>query len=360
MIRPTATDPVKFTPEDWQLASYDYVLPPEAIASRPQERRDASRLLVHNVATAATAHTHFHDLATHLPPGCTLVLNRSRVFPCRLRGQKATGGECEAFVLSLRPREGRYQVLLRAGGKRKVGETFQFGPLTLALEELGEEGTFWVRPSLSHEAFLALLETEAGIPIPPYIRDGVADERDRSDYQTVYAGESGSVAAPTAGLHFTPELLDELRARGHRIAYVTLHVGLGTFRPVKSDDIREHHMHAESFSVDDENAALIREADVIVAVGTTSLRVLESCWRPTGFEFPAEGEFRDTRIFLHPGVPVHSIHGLITNFHLPQSSLLMLVSALAGRERMLGLYREALEKDYRFFSYGDAMLLIRG
>lgn len=355
-------DRVNFTEADLRLSSYDYDLPTGLIAARPLEKRDASRLFAHDIAANLSTHTHFHQLPHFLPPGATLVLNQSKVFPCRLLGVKPSGGEVEAFVLSLLPRGGElYQVLLKASGKRKPGEQFIFGELTLELMELGEEGTFWVRPNLSRENFLNLLEHQASIPIPPYIRDGKADERDRTDYQTVYARETGSVAAPTAGLHFTPALLEELKRRGHHIAFVTLHVGLGTFKPVKASTITDHQMHAETYAVSSADAELIqRSAGNLVAVGTTSLRVLESCWTPAGFDFPAEGESRQTRIFLHPGKPIHSICGLITNFHLPQSSLLMLVSALAGRERMLGLYREAIEQRYRFFSYGDAMFLKRG
>ncbi len=349
---------VNFTPADWDLTSYDYALPPELIADRPAPRRDASRLLIHDLPTGETRHGLFPGLLEALPPGATLVFNQSRVFPCRLRGQRPTGGEAEAFVLSLVPRDGLYQVLLKASGKRRPGESFHFDGLTLEMVELGEEGTFWVRPNLAHDAFLAELERQATLPIPPYIRDGVADERDRADYQTVYARSTGSVAAPTAGLHFTPELLEELRRRGHPLAFVTLHVGLGTFRPVKEADIRRHHMHEEIFEVAPEDARTIAAADGnLVAVGTTSLRALESCWTEQGFH-PPEGPAR-TRIFLHPGVPVRSIRGLLTNFHLPQSSLLMLVSALAGRERTLALYEEAVRERYRFFSYGDAMFLKR-
>lgn len=343
-------DPVNFT-----LSAYDYELPAELIAARPIPGRSGSRLLV---ASDPIQHAHFRDLPDHLPAGATLVFNQSRVFPCRLVGHKPTGGEVEAFVLSLRPRAGLYQVLLRAAGKRKVGEHFQFGALTLELSELGDEGTFWVKPNLAHQDFLALLEKDGGIPIPPYIRDGRSDEQDRRDYQTVYAKEAGSVAAPTAGLHFTPELLRELEERGFKTAFVTLHVGLGTFKPVKTADIRDHKMHAETFHVEAAEAEKIRSGrGNIFAVGTTALRVLESCWREGEFDFPAPGETRETRIFLHPGKTVHSIRGLITNFHLPQSSLLMLVSALLGRERTLELYQLAVSEKYRFFSYGDAMLL---
>jgi S-adenosylmethionine:tRNA ribosyltransferase-isomerase len=347
--------PVKITPQDFELSSYDYELPLERIAERPAPGRVNSRLMV---VTDTVQHANFREIGQHLPPGATIVFNRSRVFPCRLLGKKPSGGEVEAFVLSLIPREGLYQVLLKASGKRKVGETFIFGELQLALTELGEEGTFWVKPNVAHADLLTLLEREAGIPIPPYIREGRSDEQDKRDYQTVYAKESGSVAAPTAGLHFTDELLSELRAQGFKTAFVTLHVGLGTFKPVKTSDIREHQMHAETYMVDAENAALIKASKGnIIAVGTTTLRVLESSWHEGDFDFPAPGETRQTRIFLHPGKEVHSIQGLITNFHLPQSSLLMLVSTLLGRERTLALYQEAVNAGYRFFSYGDAMLI---
>lgn len=351
-------DSVNTTPEDRELKAYSYVLPPELVAERPVPGRVGSRLLAHDIPTDTTAHGLFKELGAFLPPQSTLVLNRSKVFPCRLVGQKTSGGEAEAFILSLTPREGLYQVLLRASGKRKLGEKLLFPRLTLDLVEYGEEGTFWVRPNVAHLDFLRLLNQHAGIPIPPYIRDGIADEQDRTDYQTVYAQDEGSVAAPTAGLHFTPEFLKSLEEMGHTIAYVTLHVGLGTFKPVKSADITEHRMHSESFMVDPSEAEKIRQGQGhLVAVGTTSLRVLESSFTGHDFDFPALNETRQTRIFLHPGIPVRSISGLVTNFHLPQSSLLMLVSALAGRRRVLRLYEEAVRERYRFFSYGDAMFL---
>lgn len=350
--------PVNFTPADFALKSYDYELPAELIAERPAPGRLNSRLMVIDGETVQ--HASFKDLLAFLPKNATVVMNQSRVFPCRLVGAKPTGGEVEAFVLSLAPRAGLYQVLLRASGKRKLEEVFHFGALSLKLEELGEEGTFWVKPNLNHEAFLNLLEREAGIPIPPYIRHGKSDEQDKSDYQTVYAKESGSVAAPTAGLHFTPELLEELKKHGHEIAFVTLHVGLGTFKPVKTEDIRDHSMHAERFYVETSEAQKIQKSfGNIVAVGTTTLRVLESSWTPDGFKFPTQDAPGETRIFLHPGVEVKSIQGLITNFHLPQSSLLMLVSSLLGREKTLELYKLAVREKYRFFSYGDAMLIRR-
>ena len=350
--------PVNFTPKDFELKSYDYELPAELIAERPAPGRLNSRLMV--IEGDKVQHTSFKDLLSFLPKNATLVMNQSRVFPCRLVGAKPTGGEVEAFVLSLAPRAGLYQVLLRASGKRKIEEVFHFGELSLKLEELGEEGTFWVRPNLHHDEFLNLLERDAGIPIPPYIRNGKSDEQDKLDYQTVYAKESGSVAAPTAGLHFTPELLEELKKHGHEVAFVTLHVGLGTFKPVKTEDIRAHSMHAERFYVEKEEATKIQKSfGNIVAVGTTTLRVLESSWTPEGFKFPTKVAPGETRIFLHPGVEVKSIQGLITNFHLPESSLLMLVSSLLGREKTLELYKLAVREKYRFFSYGDAMLIRR-
>ncbi len=346
----------KIDPRDLELSSYHYDLPSELIAERPAPGRSNSRLLV--VDESAHAHRRFSELPQLLAPRTTLVLNRSRVYPCRLLGTRPSGGAAEAFILSLRPKDGLYPALLKASGKRRVGERFVFGDLQLELGEIGGDGEFWLRP-IGVELVSYLLERGA-IPIPPYIRNGLSDERDKEDYQTVYARELGSVAAPTAGLHFTPELLATLAEQGHRIAYVTLHVGLGTFRPVKSATITEHQMHEEFYFVDEENAALIKSAPgPIIAVGTTALRALESSWSAEGFDFPSPEAPGATRIFLHPGKRVRSIQGLITNFHLPESSLLMLVSALVGRERVLALYREAIEERYRFFSYGDAMFIRR-
>ncbi len=338
---------------DFNLKAYDYDLPRELIAERPAPDRHGSRLLVCSPSTHV--HQQFVDLPDLLPAGSTLVLNRSKVFPCRLQGHKASGGEAEMFILSLKACEGLYQVLLKASGKRKVGEIFVFHQLKFTLQELGVEGTFWIKPHLIESAFLVFLERHADIPIPPYIRDGKSDEQDKRDYQTIYAQESGSVAAPTAGLHFTEEIFQRLKEKGITIAYVTLHVGLGTFRPVKSEDIREHKMHAETFTIAPEDVEKIQKAREIYAVGTTSLRVLESCQRSGSY--PRAGEWRETDIFLYPGQEIKSIQGLITNFHLPQSSLIMLVSTLLGRERTLALYQEAIRERYRFFSYGDAMLI---
>jgi S-adenosylmethionine:tRNA ribosyltransferase-isomerase len=249
--------------------------------------------------------------------------------------------------------------MVRASGKRKVGDTFLFGELTAKIEHLNGDGTFGVSFNKSHEELLNVLEEIGKIPIPPYIRGGESDELDKKTYQTVYAKETGSVAAPTAGLHFSDELLENLKSQGHKIATVTLHVGAGTFAPVKAQNILEHKMHEEFYSIDQENLGIIQNARFRVAVGTTTLRTLESSWQDDNIKFDNPGSLKSTSIFLHPGKKVHSIDAMVTNFHLPGSSLIMLVSALIGREKTLEIYKIAIEKKYRFFSYGDGMLIIR-
>lgn len=336
---------------DYQLSSYDYELPPELIAERPVPDRHSSRLLVYNEATDSVTHATFRDLPRFLPDHSTLIFNRSKVFPCRLLGKKSTGGEAEVFLLTLAPVVGAYEALIGTTGKKKVGDTFYFGELVARIEVINPHGTFQVSFNVSPEKLPEILEKVAKIPIPPYIRNGESDEEDKKTYQTVYAKETGSVAAPTAGLHFSPELLSELEKK-HTLATVTLHVGIGTFAKVKVENILEHKMHEEIYTIDSENIAKIKDAKFKVAVGTTSLRTLES--------FDRSGEATSaTSIFLHPGVEVKSIDALITNFHLPKSTLLMLVSSLIGREKTLWLYRLAVEERYRFFSYGDGMLILR-
>lgn len=336
---------------DNQLSSYDYDLPPELIAERPVPDRHSSRLLVYDEATDTVTHATFRDLSRFLPAHSTIVLNRSKVFPCRLLGKKITGGEAEVFLLTLTPVRGSYEALIRTTGKKKIGETFYFGELSARVEEINPQGTFQVSFNVNPEDLPAILEKVAKIPIPPYIRNGESDDDDKKTYQTVYAQETGSVAAPTAGLHFSSELLKELEGK-HTLATVTLHVGIGTFAKVKVENILEHKMHEEIYTIDRENLAKISEAKFTVAVGTTSLRTLESYQRSG----EASGA---TSIFLHPGIEVKSIDALITNFHLPKSTLLMLVSSLIGREKTLSLYRLAVEERYRFFSYGDGMLILR-
>lgn len=343
---------------DFSLQSYDFPLPPELIADRPVSDRHSSKLLVYNHKTGEITHSCFREINQFLPPEATLVFNRSRVFPCRLLGRKLTGGEVELFLLSLISSEEHYPAMLRASGKRKEGDFFEFGKLTAVITRVLGDGTFLVKFNFNHDELLSFLEEEGRIPIPPYIRGGQSDAQDKLQYQTVYAKETGSVAAPTAGLHFSQELLEELKAHGHPLATVTLHVGAGTFAPVKAENILEHKMHAELFTIDAENLKTIQAATYRVAVGTTTLRTLESSWRDGNVRFEGNG-FQSTDIFLHPGKQVHSIDALVTNFHLPQSSLLMLVSALVGREKILEIYRIAIENKYRFFSYGDGMLILR-
>jgi S-adenosylmethionine:tRNA ribosyltransferase-isomerase len=344
---------------DLELKSYHFDLPSDLIADRPVPDRHSSKLMVYDEAKDQVIHSTFSEIQEFLPKNTTLVFNRSRVFPCRLIGNKVSGGEVEVFVLSLLHFDGLYPAMIRASGKRKEGEIFHFGELTARLEKVIGDGTFSVSFNKSHQDLLTILETIGKIPIPPYIRNGESDDLDKKNYQTVFAKEAGSVAAPTAGLHFSEELLNKLKSSGIKMGTVTLHVGAGTFSPVKSAHILDHKMHEEFFTIDEENLKIIREAQFRVAVGTTTLRSLESSWTKGNIEFSKPGEMKSTSIFLHPGKVVHSIDALVTNFHLPQSSLIMLVSSLIGREKTLSLYQTAIENKYRFFSYGDGMLILR-
>lgn len=341
---------------DLLTESYNYELDPKRIADRPIEGRHHSKLLVYDQRTDTVTHTHFHKIADFLNKDDLLVLNESKVFPCRLTGTKPTGGAIELFILSLIPENGFYPAMIKSNSKKKVGDEFVFDELTATVEDRSAEGDFLVSFNLNHDKLLDFLEAKAQIPIPPYIRGGVADEKDKSDYQTVYAKNVGSVAAPTAGLHFTEDVFETLKNKGIEKAFVNLHVGAGTFKPVNAENITDHHMHKEYFDIADDQLEVINQHKNKIAVGTTSLRVLESCYRDGKVVLP---EDKATSIFLHPGVDVQSISGIITNFHLPKSTLIMLVASLLGREKTLSLYQEAIENDYRFFSYGDAMLIIR-
>lgn len=343
---------------DHQLDSYQYELPQHLIASRPSQKRDHSRLLVYNQKTDQVSHHYFHELKNLLPEDAHLVLNSSKVYPCRLMGQKPTGGKCEIFLLSLGDEvdlEFYYHCLIKSRGKKEVGDSFEFDEYVKAtIYKIHDDGTFTITFNLDHEYLLDYLERKALVPLPPYIRDGQSDEKDKKDYQTVYAKELGSVAAPTAGLHFTKELLESI---DH--SFVSLHVGLGTFKPVDTDDIRNYNIHSEYYSVQKDQLDRINQNKKnLFAVGTTSLRVLESSLNQAG-EFEASPLQNETNIYLYPGKEVRSIKGMITNFHLPGSSLIMLVSAIIGREKTLELYKIAIENEYRFFSYGDAMLILR-
>ncbi len=350
---------------DLLLSSYNYELPPELIADRPASKRDESRLLIYKMSDQSITHTTFKDLPQFLPKESLLLLNQTKVFACRLFGKKESGGKAELFFLSLETRlDGAYPCLIKCSGKKKEGDLFLVGgeenPVEVRLLEKTEEGDFWVTLS---SPLNDVLENFGKIPIPPYIRKGESDSKDQKDYQTVFAKDSGSVAAPTAGLHFTDEVFQKLDQRSIERAFVTLHVGRGTFAPVKEENLKNHKMHTETYYFNEENRERVIRAQEqgkkIFCVGTTSLRALESAIDEKGSLSVEPGRMYTTDIFLHPGVDVQSVDGLITNFHLPESTLLMLVSSLIGREKTLELYREAVRLGYRFFSYGDAMLILR-
>ena len=332
-----------------------YELPPELIAQTPLTQRDSSRLLIMDRETGAVQHRHFHDLTEELRPGDCLVLNNSRVLPARLLGKRATGGAVELLLLKDTGGD-TWECLTKPGRKTPVGAELSFGDGLLTATVVGaqEDGNKLVQFHY-RGIFLEILEQLGKMPLPPYIKEEL---QDRERYQTVYSKVNGSAAAPTAGLHFTSELLAAIEAKGVRLAWVTLHVGLGTFRPVKAEEITEHHMHAEFCMLSAETAALLNETRArggrIICVGTTSCRTLES--------FAAEdGSFTErsgwTDIFIYPGYRFKAMDALITNFHLPESTLIMLVSAFAGREKVLNAYKIAVEQRYRFFSFGDAMFI---
>ncbi|GAB4409819.1 MAG: tRNA preQ1(34) S-adenosylmethionine ribosyltransferase-isomerase QueA [Bacteriovoracaceae bacterium] len=316
-------------------------------------------MLIYRQSQDEVIHSHFDQIGQFLPESSVLAINQSKVFPCRLLVKKSTGGKGEIFVLT--PTLDQYHSfvgLIKTSGKKRIGDVFldQNSEGQFKITELLVDGTFKIQ--LLKGDFDKILHESAKIPIPPYIRDGESDEADKVDYQTVFAKVEGSVAAPTAGLHFTPELMDQLKSQGHDFAPVVLHVGLGTFRPVKAERITDHHMHEEKFFIEKSSLDLLNSQRPVIAVGTTSLRTLESSFDPIKKNYRGD-KWSETSIFLYPGIPVHSIQGLITNFHLPESTLLMLVSAILGREKTLELYRMAVQEKYRFFSYGDAMLILR-
>ena len=339
-----------------KTSDFDFQLPDELIAQTPLERRDASRLLVLDKGSGATRHMHFYDLPTLLRPGDCLILNDSRVLPARLLGHREPGGGAVEVLLLVDRGEKVWECLVRPGRKLKPGTRLSFGDGLLKAEVLSVEegGNRLIRFEYSG-IFLELLEQLGRMPLPPYIK---AELQDPERYQTVYSREVGSAAAPTAGLHFTKELLMQIEEMGVRICYVTLHVGLGTFRPVKAEEIAEHEMHSEYCVVPSDTAETVNrtkaEGGRIICVGTTSCRTVESFAEEDG-TLKAGGRW--TNIFIYPGYRFKVLDCLITNFHLPQSTLVMLVSALAGREHILSAYREAVEMRYRFFSFGDAMFI---
>lgn len=336
---------------------FDFDLPQHLIAQTPLEDRTASRLLVMDRETGEVAHRHFRDLTDELEAGDLLVLNDTKVLPARLIGTKEDTGATIEVLLLKEIGSDRWETLVKPAKRVKVGTvvTFGDGRLQATCTAIGEQGgrEFTFR---YEGIFYELLDQLGQMPLPPYITESLDDQ---SRYQTVFAKERGSAAAPTAGLHFTDEILDELREKGVKIAFITLHVGLGTFRPVSVDTIEDHTMHAEYYVMTEETAAQIRETKAnggrVVAVGTTSTRTLETIASEHGGQIVAASGW--TSIFIYPGYEYKAIDGLVTNFHLPKSTLLMLLSAFAGREHVLAAYQEAVKEEYRFFSFGDAMFI---
>ncbi|MDM0494230.1 tRNA preQ1(34) S-adenosylmethionine ribosyltransferase-isomerase QueA [Clostridium perfringens] len=339
-----------------KVSDFYFELPEELIAQYPLEKRDSSRLMVLDKKTGEIEHRKFHDILEYLNEGDTLVLNNTRVLPARLIGEKEeTGGKIE-FLLLKRIEGDKWECLAKPGRKAKVGTVFTFGEgkLKAIVREIGEEGNRIIE-FMYDGIFEQVLDELGQMPLPPYIHEKLED---KERYQTVYSKEKGSAAAPTAGLHFTEELLKEIKDKGVNIAYLTLHVGLGTFRPVKVDDVNNHVMHSEYYHLDKENADLINKTKEagkrVIAVGTTSSRTLETIGDENGRVREQSGW---TDIFIYPGYKFKIVDNLITNFHLPESTLIMLVSALAGQDNIMNAYNTAVKEKYRFFSFGDSMFI---
>ena len=346
-----------------KISDFDYELPAELIAQRPTEKRDVCRLMVMDRAKGSIEHKHFYDILDYLNRGDCLILNNSKVLPARLFGEKEGTGAKIEFLLIKRIEGDRWETMVKPGKRLKPGDSVSFGDSFRAeIVDYGPDGTRIV--DFKYEGiFMERLEELGKMPLPPYIeRESTIEDKDM--YQTVYCKEEGSVAAPTAGLHFTDELLKKAEEKGVKLAYVTLHVGIGTFRPVKCENVEDHSMHFEEYFIDEENAALIndtiRKGGRIISVGTTSTRTVESAAyfdEELGRYQVAAGS-GNTDIFIYPGYKFKIIEALITNFHLPKSTLLMLISALYDREKILEAYEIAVKEKYRFFSYGDACLII--
>ena len=332
-----------------------YDLPEELIAQTPLSQRDSSRLLILDRDSGGVEHKHFYDIIDYLRPGDCLVMNDSRVLPARLLGNRPTGGAVELLLLKDLG-DKKWECLAKPGRKLLAGQEIVFGDgkLTAIVTEVKDDGNRIVEFHYNG-IFLEVLDQLGKMPLPPYIKEEL---QDRERYQTVYSRETGSAAAPTAGLHFTNELLDRIREKGIQTAFITLHVGLGTFRPVKAEDINDHHMHAELCMINKETAELLnatkKAGGRIICVGTTSCRTLESLVNEDG---TFEEKSKWTEIFIYPGYQFKAMDGLITNFHLPESTLVMLVSAFAGRKYVLNAYEQAVQQKYRFFSFGDAMFI---
>lgn len=333
-----------------------YELPEELIAQYPMEDRSNSRLLVLDKETGDIEHRRFKDIIEYLNPGDTLVLNDTRVLPARLFGNRIGKEESIEFLLLKRTSDDTWETLVKPGKKARIGHTIEFGNGLLVgdIVDIGEEGTRFIKFKYTG-IFEEILDQLGQMPLPPYIHEKL-DDRER--YQTVYSKHPGSAAAPTAGLHFTEELLEEIKAKGINIAFITLHVGLGTFRPVKVENILDHHMHSEFYVLNKEAADIINKTKEaggrVIAVGTTTSRTLETVADENGFVQEKSGW---TDIFIYPGYKFKTVDALITNFHLPESTLMMLVSALASREMIINTYNIAVKEKYRFFSFGDAMFI---
>ncbi|MDD5291307.1 MAG: tRNA preQ1(34) S-adenosylmethionine ribosyltransferase-isomerase QueA [Patescibacteria group bacterium] len=353
-----------------RLSDFDYNLPKNLIAQKPIKPRDHSRLLLISKKTGKVGHKHFYDILDYLKAGDVLVLNNSKVMPARLIGKKETGGKIEVFLLN-KIKNNLWQCLL-GGKRRRPGLEIKFGrELRCRIVKDNKDGTWEIKFNKSGKEFMKVVGKIGLTPLPPYIKRNIGRRADNEDYQTVYADDKkiGSVAAPTAGFHFTPALLKKLRKKGVLLKYVTLHVGLGTFAPVKVDNIKKHKMHAEWVEADKKTITDIclakSEGRKIIAVGTTSARTLETIFskirNPKSLSCRRAGEIRNysgwTDIFIYPGYKFKAVDALITNFHLPKSTLLMLVSAFAGKKNIDKAYGQAIKKKYRFYSYGDAMLI---
>ena len=337
-------------------SDFYYDLPEVLIAQTPVEPRDSSRMMVYNRKTKEVLHKHFYDVIDFLNEGDALIVNDSRVLPARIYGTKIPTGANVEFLLLKQVKDKVWETLVKPGKKARTGDSFTFGDgiMTGKVIDVLEDGNRIVEFKCDSN-FYETLDKIGQMPLPPYIHEKL---KDKERYQTVYSHELGSAAAPTAGLHFTDELLEKIKAKGIKIGYVTLHVGLVTFRPVKVDDVTTHKMHSEHYEVPEETAKLIEETKKngkrVIAVGTTSCRTLESVAKEHGKVVPCEGW---TDIFIYPGFEFKVLDGLITNFHLPESTLIMLVSAFAGYDEVMGIYKEAVKEKYRFFSFGDSMFI---
>lgn len=338
-----------------KVKDFDYYLPEELIAQTPIEKRDESRLMVLDKESKTIKHRHFKNIIEYLEPGDVLVRNNTKVIPARLYGEKETGAKVE-FLLLNNIEKNIWECIVRPGNKLHIGTKVIFGNGLLVAKVLDTMPGGTRKVEFQYDGiFNEILDKIGLMPLPPYIHESL---KEKERYQTVYAKYEGSAAAPTAGLHFTPELLEEIQKKGVEIANVTLHVGIGTFRPVKEETVENHEMHSEHFYIKQEDAKKInkakKEGHKVIAVGTTSCRVLESIADENGYVEETEG---DTQIFIYPGYKFKCLDALITNFHLPQSTLVMLVSALAGKDYIMEAYNEAVKEKYRFFSFGDAMFI---